>query len=69
MGHQETGKAMSHQHRRRRTSPHGKIQHMNPILAYGIVPISQIHALPLGMAQFPERLPMLRAGIAKTREY
>jgi len=68
MSHQKTGEAMSHQHGRRRTGLHGNIQRTNPILAYRTVPISQIHALPLGMAQLPERLPMLRPGVAKTRQ-
>src|SRR5206468_6680161 len=66
MSHQETGEAMSHQHGRRRTGLPGDIQRMNPILAYRTVPISQIHALPLGMAQLPERLPMLRPGVANS---
>jgi len=66
MSHQKTGEAMSHQHGRRRTGLHGNIQRTNPILAYRTVPISQIHALPLGMAQLPERLPMLRPGVANT---
>src|SRR6266849_1796917 len=66
MSHQETGEAMSHQHGRRRTGLHGNIQRTNPIVTGWAVPISQIHALPLGMAQLPERLPMLRPGVANT---
>ena len=61
MGHQETGETVSHQHGRRRTSLHGNIQCTDPIVAGWAVPISQIDALPIGMAQFPERLPMLQA--------
>jgi hypothetical protein len=67
MSHQETGEAMSHQHRRRRTSLHGNIQRTNPIVTDRTVPITQIHALPIVMTQLPERLPMLRPGVAKTR--
>src|SRR5437899_767303 len=66
MSHQETGEAMSHQHGRRRTGLHGNIQRTNPILAYRTVPIFEIHALPLGMTQLPERLPMLRPGVANS---
>jgi len=66
MSYQETGEAMSHQHGRRRTGLHRNIQRTNPILAYRTVPISQIHALPLGMVQLPERLPMLLPGVANT---
>lgn len=66
MRHQKTGKAMSHQHGRRRTGLHGNIQRANPIVADRTVPIAKIHALPLGMAQFPQRLPMLRPRVAKT---
>ena len=66
MSHQETGEAVSHQYGRRRTSLHGNIQHTNPIVTGWTVPIAKIHALPIGMAQLPERLPMLRPGVAKT---
>ena len=57
---------MSHQHGRRRTGLHGNIHRTNPILAYRTVPIFEIHALPLGMTQLPERLPMLRPGVANS---
>src|ERR1700675_3666795 len=66
MSHEETGEAVSHQYGRRRTSLHGNIQRTNPIVTGWTVPIVQIHPLPIGMAQLPERLPMLWAGVAKT---
>ena len=69
MSHEKAGEAMSYQHGGRRTGLHGHLQRANPILAYWTVPIAQNHALPLGMAQLPERLPMLRPGVAMTGEY
>ena len=44
---------MSHQHGRRRTGLHGNIQRTNPIVTDRTVPISQIHALPIGDGAAP----------------
>ena len=64
MRHQETGEAMGHKQGRRRTGLHGNIQRTNPLVTDWTVPVVQIHTPPIGMAQFPERLLMLRPGIA-----
>lgn len=69
MSHQKTGEAMGHKHRRDSTSPYGKIQRINPLVTGRIVPIPQIDALPIRMAQLPTRLPMLRPGVAMTWEH
>ncbi len=61
MSHKKAGEAMSYQHRRRRARSHSNIQRANPIVAYRAVPISQIHALPLGMAPLPEAIANVAA--------